>query len=181
MYKYMADIKESNMPSRVPARLRGLDNDGNSISSTMQETMAAMPLATTGQNGTMSDFHARKLEGLIFTPNDKNKFVFRTNLDYTYDSYVTFKLVILYASGVIEDADCFFMSINRGSGIYFLKSGALFSTVKSFIIDNIIYFYFEFLREYGRILIYPDFGLKVFELTDMVSIPSEAIHITSIQ
>lgn len=177
----MADITENDMLNGIPARLRGLDIDGNSISSTIQEVVAAMPIATTSQGGMMCDYHSRKLEGLIYTSIDKNKFVYKTNMNYNSDSYATFRLVILYASGIVEYADCFFILVNRGNAIYFMKSGSLLSTVKSFVLNDYIYFYFEFRQEYGRILIYPDFGLRFFELTEMTVIPGDAIFVVSMQ
>ena len=47
------DIKENAMAGGTPARLRGLDKNGNSISPTLTEVISAMPVATETNNGLM--------------------------------------------------------------------------------------------------------------------------------
>ena len=47
------DIKENAMSGGTPARLRGLDKNGNSISPTLTEVISAMPVATETNNGLM--------------------------------------------------------------------------------------------------------------------------------
>ena len=47
------DIQENTMSGGTPARLRGLDKNGNSISPTLTEVISAMPVATETNNGLM--------------------------------------------------------------------------------------------------------------------------------
>ena len=47
------DIQENAMAGGKPARLRGLDKNGNSISPTLTEVISAMPVATETNNGLM--------------------------------------------------------------------------------------------------------------------------------
>ena len=47
------DIKENAMSGGTPARLRGLDKNGNSISPTLEEVASAMPVATETNIGLM--------------------------------------------------------------------------------------------------------------------------------
>lgn len=101
------DIKENEMNSGKPARLRGIDVDGNSVSPTLQEVVGAMPMATTYSEGIMRAFHARKVEGVVYATSDKNLFVYKTTLNTWDDLYATFRICALYASGEIEYADCF--------------------------------------------------------------------------
>lgn len=101
------DIKENEMNSGKPARLRGIDADGNSVSPTLQEVVGTMPMATTYSEGIMRAFHARKVEGVVYATSDKNLFVYKTTLNTWDDLYATFRICALYASGEIEYADCF--------------------------------------------------------------------------
>lgn len=48
------DIRENQMPGGTPAKIRGLDANGNSIAPTMGEVAKALPLATTSSKGLMS-------------------------------------------------------------------------------------------------------------------------------
>lgn len=175
------DIRENEMNSRTPARLRGIDTVGNSISPTLREVVSAMPMATTYSEGIMHAFHARKIEGVVYATSDKNQFVYKTTLNTSDDLYATFRIYALYASGEIEYADCFFVCVNKAGQIYFKKVGVLTVIIKSFVLQSIIYFYMEFKAGYGRAIVYPDLNLSVFELTDMTDIPNEASHITLIQ
>lgn len=45
------DIRENAMAGGTPARLRGLDANGNSISPTLAEVTSAMPVATMERKG----------------------------------------------------------------------------------------------------------------------------------
>lgn len=175
------DIKENEMNSGKPARLRGIDVDGNSVSPTLQEVVGAMPMATTYSEGIMRAFHARKVEGVVYATSDKNLFVYKTTLNTWDDLYATFRICVLYASGDIEYADCFFVCVNKAGQIYFKKVGVLTAIIKSFVLQGIVYFYMEFKTGYGRAIVYPDFNLRDFELTDMTDIPTDAEHITPIQ
>lgn len=177
----MADVRENEMQNGVPIKIRGIDVNESSISPTLQEVVSAMPMATTDSEGIMHAFHARKVEGLVFAPSDKNRFIYKTELNIRNDSYATFRLCALYATGIIEYADCFFICVNNAGQIYFKKVGQLTAIAKSFVIDDIVHFYLEFKAEYGRAIVYPDFNLRYFTLTNMISIPSNATYITSIQ
>lgn len=48
------DIRENAMAGGTPARLRGLDANGNSISPTLAEVTSAMPVATMEKKGLVS-------------------------------------------------------------------------------------------------------------------------------
>lgn len=60
------DIKENAMSGGTPARLRGLDANGNSISSTLAEVMNAMPVATDSAKGLMSARNTIVLNSVSF-------------------------------------------------------------------------------------------------------------------
>ena len=53
MLSMAEDIQENTMSGGTPARLRGLDKNGNSISPTLTEVISAMPVATETNNGLM--------------------------------------------------------------------------------------------------------------------------------
>ena len=175
------DIKENEMNSGKQARLRGIDVDGNSVSTTLQEVVGAMPMATTYSEGVMRAFHARKVEGVVYATSDKNLFVYKTTLNTWDDLYATFRICALYASGEIEYADCFFVCVNKAGQLYFKKVRVLTAIIKSFVCQGFVYFYMGFKTGYGRAIVYPDFNLRGFELTDMTDIPNDAEHITPIQ
>lgn len=147
----------------------------------IDEIEKALPLATISQNGLMRDFHSRKVEGIEYSSKEKNRFVYRTGLNIEFDLYANFQINIFHSNGSIESADCFLVCVNNASEISFKNIGAFTSTIKSFIKDDILYFYFELYSGYGKIVIYPDYNLRTFELTDMTAIPSDATHITSME
>ena len=60
------DIKENAMSGGIPARLRGLDANGNSISPTIQEVTNAMPEATDSAKGLISAGNTIVLKSLSF-------------------------------------------------------------------------------------------------------------------
>ena len=60
------DIKENAMSGGTPARLRGLDANGNSISPTLAEVMNAMPVATDSAKGLMSARNTIVLNSVSF-------------------------------------------------------------------------------------------------------------------
>ena len=49
------DIRENAMAGGTPARLRGLDANGNSISPTLEEEASAMPVASLSSKGLASE------------------------------------------------------------------------------------------------------------------------------
>ena len=55
----MADVKENAMTGGVPARIRALDGNGNSISPSMEEVNLAIPLATLANSGKTDKAQAR--------------------------------------------------------------------------------------------------------------------------
>ncbi len=59
------DIRENAMGGGTPARLRGLDANGNSISPALAEVVSAMPEATDSNKGLMSARDALLLKSLI--------------------------------------------------------------------------------------------------------------------
>ena len=59
------DIQENAMAGGTPARLRGLDANGNSISPALAEVVSAMPEATDSNKGLMSARNALLLNSLI--------------------------------------------------------------------------------------------------------------------
>ena len=64
------DIKENAMSGGTPARLRGLDANGNSISPTIQEVASAMPVATMEGKGL-----AEKCQGRTFYSLNPEEFI----------------------------------------------------------------------------------------------------------
>lgn len=59
------DIRENQMPSGTPVRLRGLDAAGNSITPSMTEAVNAMPIATEYSKGLMSAEQAATIKYLV--------------------------------------------------------------------------------------------------------------------
>lgn len=64
------DIRENAMSGGTPARLRGIDDNGNSISPALADVMAAMPVATDVRKGLMAADGFR--QGLVLAAGDYN-------------------------------------------------------------------------------------------------------------
>lgn len=59
------DIRENQMPSGTPVRLRGLDAAGNSITPSMTEAVNAMPVASLSSKGLMSADQAATIKYMV--------------------------------------------------------------------------------------------------------------------
>lgn len=116
----MGDLKENELGGGVPVKFRGIDINGKSISSTIEEVVKAVPIVTPSNNGLMpsggfiyrgrlisnTDFNDVGLSGWYFNTigngSGNSNFpdlwgvliVFRTEADYIFQIHVSYEGLI---------------------------------------------------------------------------------------
>lgn len=78
----MADIKENQMPGGTPAKLRGLDANGNSITPSMTEAVNAMPVVSLSSKGLMDVKSYNKLNASCWGGKNNIYRIARTSYNY---------------------------------------------------------------------------------------------------
>lgn len=170
------DIRENAMSGGTPARLRGLDKNGNSISPTIQEVTNAMPEATNSVKGLMSAnqaFYLRETT-IIGGVSGGNSTQYRLIGILNYDAYAPFRVNLSvggYSSTNRLLIDATLTYYNRAMYV----SGVCHNRIGYVIKDNKAYVY---LKEHaGSSYIGYVIGSEIHEFTRYESEPSNIVYV----
>ena len=170
------DIKENAMSGGIPARLRGLDANGNSISPTVAEVTSAIPVATHSSKGIMSAEQAFYLSETAIIGGLAGGFPNRYKLIgiLNRDAYAPFRVNISIGGYTSTDRYLIDATLTYYSSAMYV-SGICYNRIGYVIKDNKAYVYLK--EEAGNSYIGYVIGSEIHGFTRYESEPSNIVYV----